>query len=85
MVMLETQDKAIVAKRNLGIVDFDVSNQVERVLLFTLEEPAKHTPSLQRLFQLSISTKKKGLTRLRRWWCRRPETTRADVDTSDGS
>ena len=86
-------------KQSLGyamdIVDFDVFNQVERVLLYILEEPAKHgsptppccecprSPSLQRFLQLFPSRHITRLTRLRKRGCR-PETTCADF-TSGGT
>ena len=42
MVMLKTKGKAIVRIRNPGIADSDASNQVERVLLYILEDLAEH-------------------------------------------
>ena len=42
MVTSKSQDGAVFRIRNSGIVYFDVFDQVERALLYTLEEPAKN-------------------------------------------
>ena len=91
MVMLSSQEKANVGIREPSIVDFDVLDQKERTLFHTLEgrcehgliSPSRcegtHSSSLQeRLFQLSPSPYIKWSISMRKRWCRRPETTRAD-------
>ena len=94
--MLNSLDKALVRLRHQGTVDFDVFEQRERAVLYKFEECPKsglvipsccecpHSFSFQeRFFRPSQHIERSTIMRKR--WCRRPDTARADFGTGCGT